>query len=273
MSFITRYLGGRQQARVIDVGCGAGGYLLAARELGFDAVGVEPSLSHSTIARALGLDVRTGYFEVDDFAPSSFDLVLTSHVIEHIFNPRDFICDLATLVRPGGWLVAVTPNADYLAARWSGRFWVMLKPVDHVSLLTERAVAQWKLERYGRLTFRRSSVDGEFLATLLAGMRDAVLGIGTDASAGEKAVRPAGALGVRRTKAMVSRLGSPLDRALDRAGQGACLVTELSVPKAPQTGPGGSGTRASAVKSARPEPWPRSLPSAEEGERPRGNPT
>lgn len=240
ISFIARYLGDRRQARVIDVGCGAGGYLLAARELGFDAVGVEPSVAHSTVARALGLDVRTGYFDVRAFAPRSFDLVLTSHVVEHIFNPRDFMSDLATLVRPGGWLVAVTPNADYLAARWSGRFWVMLKPVDHVSLLTERAVAQLQLQRFGTLTFRRSSLHGEFLATLAAAMRDAALGIGTDASAGDGALSPIGGLGVQRTKALLSRLSGPVDRALDRAGRGACLVTEIRVPEASQVGGGAS---------------------------------
>ncbi|MBK6696357.1 MAG: class I SAM-dependent methyltransferase [Myxococcales bacterium] len=217
----------RPGARILDVGCGAGGYLLAARELGFEAMGVEPSDAHATIGRGLGLDIRSGYYRPGDFAEGGFDLVLTSHVVEHIYDPRPFLESLAGLVRPGGWLVAITPDSDCLPARLSGKHWVMLKPIDHVSMLTERALRRMGLERYGNVAFRRTSQDGEFFITLAAAARDAAQGIHTDASGGQAAVAGDGAVGAGRVKHALARWARSVDRVADRVNRGACLIMEL----------------------------------------------
>jgi len=41
-----------------------------------------------------------------------FDLVICSEVVEHLENPRQLFRDLATLIRPGGWLVMTMPNQE-----------------------------------------------------------------------------------------------------------------------------------------------------------------
>ncbi len=41
-----------------------------------------------------------------------FDLAICSEVIEHLENPRQLMRDLATLVRPGGWLILTMPNQE-----------------------------------------------------------------------------------------------------------------------------------------------------------------
>lgn len=129
-----------RRPRLLDIGCGMGAFLLAGRELGFDVQGVEPSESHSRIGRdVFGLPIATAYFRREDFEPQSFDIVILSHVIEHLFDPRRALADIADLVRPGGLIMVMTPNAESSSALLSGAAWSMLAPDDHVTMLSPRA--------------------------------------------------------------------------------------------------------------------------------------
>lgn len=131
-----------QPGRLLDIGCGVGAYLLAGQELGMEVSGVEPSASHSKIGRErFGLDIRTEYFGENSLpVTTKFDIIILSHVIEHIYQPRDFMKLLARHVSPGGVIFLVTPNASALPAQLSGSDWTMLAPVDHVTMMTPKAM-------------------------------------------------------------------------------------------------------------------------------------
>jgi len=176
--------------RLLDIGCGAGGYLLAAQELGCEAVGVEPSASHASVGRSLGLDVRDGYFEPTTFPPASFDLVVLSHVIEHIYEPMGFLRGIMPVVREGGTLIVMTPNSSSIVALLSLRYWVMLKPVDHVSMLSERSLRVAGAETLGELHFSRSEYQWEVLASLASAARTAIRGNGAAPAAPSEAAEP-----------------------------------------------------------------------------------
>lgn len=158
--------------RFLDIGCGAGGYLFAARELGLEAVGVEPSAAHSTIAKSLGLNVVDGYFSAELFEKDPFDIVLLSHVIEHIYDPLPFLEECLRVLRPGGVLCVVTPNADSLLARLSGSYWVMLKPLDHVSMFAAGSFRTPAVAALGLYKLKQSEFVWEPLISLAAAGRD-----------------------------------------------------------------------------------------------------
>ena len=225
--------------RFLDIGCGAGGYLLAARELGWEPSGVEPSHEHSTLARSLGFDVTQGYFEPGLFGEHRFDVILLSHVIEHILEPRPFLEGVVSILAPRGKLVLVTPNADAVVARASGRYWPMLKTIDHVSLLGPRSVPHLGLERFGRVSTRQLEELWEASATLGSASRDLVrerwLGRRAPSSVGEaRNAAPVTRSGtvrwdrrmraVRATFAVTSLPIYLLGRA---TGRRACLVIQL----------------------------------------------
>lgn len=162
---------GMRAGHLLDVGCGMGGFLLAAQRLGMDATGIEPSESHSRAAvEQFGLDVIHGYF-APDMVSRLFDVVVISHVIEHIYAPREFVRNLVSVLAPGGKLLVVTPNADALTARLLGRYWSMYKPVDHVTMLGKRALPH--LIPQGA-TLQRAWTNewpGEFLAHVISAAR------------------------------------------------------------------------------------------------------
>lgn len=157
--------------RFLDIGCGAGGYLLAARRLGFEVVGVEPSAAHSSIARErFGLPVVTGYFEPDQFT-DPFDVVMLSHVIEHIYDPKAFLTKIARVLSPGGVLIAVTPNVESLTAAITGKYWSMFKPVDHVTMLGPHSIAHCIPNNCRLVGTRTHEWPGEFAAHMISAIK------------------------------------------------------------------------------------------------------
>jgi SAM-dependent methyltransferase len=108
--------GGR--GRVLDIGSGRGEVLVAAREAGWEAVGVEPSPTFAEhAARRSGVEVRREPVERCDFDAGSFDAVILGAVLEHLYNPDETIREVARVLRPGGVLFVDVPNEEGLYFR------------------------------------------------------------------------------------------------------------------------------------------------------------
>lgn len=109
---------GHAPKRVLDVGC-AGGYIaLMLSQLGHEVVGVELNEKMAAEARARGVEVVEHDLELPLPLPdASFDLVHACEVIEHLFDTEGFVKELARVLRPGGVLIASTPNLNSLHNR------------------------------------------------------------------------------------------------------------------------------------------------------------
>lgn len=94
---------------VADVGCGAGGMLLPFRAAGYDVVGCDLSSSYLDFGRSEGLDLRHGDLRaLAERGP--FDLVILSHVFEHIPDPIAFATNLRSLVKRDGVAYVEVPG-------------------------------------------------------------------------------------------------------------------------------------------------------------------
>jgi 2-polyprenyl-3-methyl-5-hydroxy-6-metoxy-1,4-benzoquinol methylase len=116
---------GREAAgtKLLDVGCSSGAFLMAARELGLDAEGVEISPEAAEAARKADFRVHTGLLEDARYPAESFDAVALIELLEHLRDPRALLAECRRILRPGGVLMATTPNgaswtAGAMGARW-----------------------------------------------------------------------------------------------------------------------------------------------------------
>lgn len=151
----------RRGGRFLEIGCGAGDHLGAMVELGWDAEGIDVDPAAVATARARALRVRCGDVGDAGFTEGSFDAIGLSHVIEHVDDPTRLLRDCRRLLRPGGTLVLVTPNAASFGHARYGRAWLSLDPPRHLRLYTPAA-----LERVVRAA-------GFATVTVRTGVRDA----------------------------------------------------------------------------------------------------
>lgn len=121
------------QGRLLDVGCGPGVNLKTFQEQGWDVYGIEMSEAAVTQARErVGDRIHQGTLETTPFKDESFDVILLSHSLEHLFSPIDELARVRRLLKPEGRLVIAVPNADSLEAKLFGRWWVPWDPPRHL---------------------------------------------------------------------------------------------------------------------------------------------
>ena len=90
---------------------------MAKRDGWSSIYGVEISPDTADIASLNGADVFVGELRDANFPPASFDAIHVGDVIEHVQDPSDLLRRAASLLRPDGVLVVVTPNHDALFPR------------------------------------------------------------------------------------------------------------------------------------------------------------
>lgn len=97
--------------RVLEIGSGLGVVSAHLKRLGAKVLSVEPDAAQAAYARKhWGLTVFQARFEDVDLAGEQFDLILSSHAIEHFQDPLSFLTRVRALAHPGTWLFLETPN-------------------------------------------------------------------------------------------------------------------------------------------------------------------
>ncbi len=127
--------------RILEIGCATGELLQLIREAGNPRVrGLEPDAEAVQLARARGLEVIEG--TLDDFNSSdrNYDTILLQHVLEHLAQPQQALSRIATLLRPGGVVIAWLPNGHSWAATFFGPAWMGYDPPRHRSVFTPETV-------------------------------------------------------------------------------------------------------------------------------------
>lgn len=113
---IERERGSRVGDRVLDIGSGMGGFLVAAGRNGMAVVGLEPNADYCAITRLRGAryglspSVVQGVGETLPFPDRSFDVVLAQDILEHVRDPGAAIREMRRMVRPGGVALVTVIN-------------------------------------------------------------------------------------------------------------------------------------------------------------------
>jgi 2-polyprenyl-3-methyl-5-hydroxy-6-metoxy-1,4-benzoquinol methylase len=117
------------RGRVLNVGCGTGGFNVAALRAGVRAVGVDGDTEAIGIC-ALKAEKSGGAFvqahaEALPFADAAFDLVHCFSVIEHVASVEATVAEMVRVTRPDGVVYVHTPSAWSL---WEGHYKVFWLP-------------------------------------------------------------------------------------------------------------------------------------------------
>ena len=110
---------GKPNGPILDLGCGNGSVARALLGLGYDVYGVDASEGGISIAEGLSpgrffvLDLSAGGLP-EPLTKIAFKTVISTEVIEHLYDPRGFIDFAHRILGPGGELIISTPYHGYL---------------------------------------------------------------------------------------------------------------------------------------------------------------
>ena len=116
--------------RVLDIGCGNGATAGMFLERGCDVVGIDLSETGVQLARQAHPRGRFEVLPADDdilghLGETPFDLVVSTEVVEHLYNPRAYVRGAYRALKPGGRFICTTPYHGYwknllisLAGNW-----------------------------------------------------------------------------------------------------------------------------------------------------------
>lgn len=121
--------GGKKGDRLFDFGCSWGYGSWQFRQKGFEVESFEISVPRANYAKnKLGINVHSSLSDVK----GPFDIIFSSHVLEHVPSVKDTIEFGMDLLRPNGLLVAFTPNGseeyrNSIGSSWN-KSWGLVHP-------------------------------------------------------------------------------------------------------------------------------------------------
>lgn len=125
-----------EKGKMLEVGCGGGELLQSMNKWGWQTEGIDFDPVAVKNARQKGLEVHLGDLGSQRYPDNMFDVVISSHVIEHVPNPNAWVSEGLRILKPGGRMVIVTPNAASWGHSVFKKFWRGLEPPRHLHVFT-----------------------------------------------------------------------------------------------------------------------------------------
>ena len=105
------------KGKVLDVGCGTGGFMKRLKDLGYDVIGVDANPAAVQVAKDQGFEVVEGRFEEGMFPDETFDVIVTRSVLDHAVEPSTLLATMVNILKPGGILACEVPNISRVFRR------------------------------------------------------------------------------------------------------------------------------------------------------------
>lgn len=112
----------KNPVKILDIGCGDGVYeTLLSENTKKVAEFYGTDISHQQLKKTAGLFKEIKINDIDNerlpFNDSTFDVVICSEVMEHVFEPERIITEARRVLKRNGVLVLTVPNAGFIGTR------------------------------------------------------------------------------------------------------------------------------------------------------------
>jgi 2-polyprenyl-3-methyl-5-hydroxy-6-metoxy-1,4-benzoquinol methylase len=123
-------------ARALDIGTGHGKVMVALREAGFDAYGIEPSKPfYAWAIEKMNLSparLKLTTIEDAEFPEQFFDFITFGAVLEHLYDPSKAIQKALKWLKPSGVMHIEVPSSDWLISKLANLFF-RISGTDYVT--------------------------------------------------------------------------------------------------------------------------------------------
>lgn len=132
LDMIAKFAGERMQGAVLENGCGVGMYVEKMSALGANVTGLEYDFDRAKDALNVSPNILNAAGEFLPLPSSTFDLILSHEVIEHVQDDRSAIAEMVRVLKVGGRAVIFCPNRGYPVEThgifWKGKYYFGNKP-------------------------------------------------------------------------------------------------------------------------------------------------
>lgn len=124
--------------KVLEIGSMYGYLLEELKKKEFDICGVE--LDKKAVEHCKENGIETFQMSVEQFVKESkkkFDVIIMSHVLEHVLEPKEVLLQLNEILNDNGQLIIAVPNSSSINRKVFGRYWGWWQVpvhVDHFNL-------------------------------------------------------------------------------------------------------------------------------------------
>jgi len=122
LEMVVHAAGERIKGRILENGCGVGMYVEYLTPFAGTVIGLEYDFERAAEAGKNSSHIINAAGESVPFPSSTFDLILSHEVIEHVQDDRLAICEMVRVLKPGGRIVLFAPNRGY-PFETHGIFW------------------------------------------------------------------------------------------------------------------------------------------------------
>jgi SAM-dependent methyltransferase len=127
LDMIANAAGNRIGGIVLENGCGVGMYVQKLSGFGGRVIGLEYDLERATEAGLNSKEIVNAAGEFIPLPASTFDLILSHEVIEHVQDDCAAISEMIRVLKPGGRAVIFCPNRGYPYEThgifWNGKYY------------------------------------------------------------------------------------------------------------------------------------------------------
>jgi len=134
---VDKFFSNTNQRLLLDIGCGIGSFAYYMKNIGWDVVGIEPSLKAANMARSLGITIHPNLINFLKETNQRFNVISLLNVLEHVNDPVNMLQSIRPLLAKEGIMVIRVPNdfsslQEYAQKKIGGKPWWIAIP-DHVN--------------------------------------------------------------------------------------------------------------------------------------------
>ncbi len=135
VSLIKKYV---PHGTILDFGCGTGYFLNECKKEGFIVFGVETNPNAVANIKNKSIEVKQS---IESYSGvQKFDVITLWHVMEHLYNPNEFIETVASCLNDNGYLVLALPNRMSFDAMCYKNYWAGYDVPRHLYHFTKKDV-------------------------------------------------------------------------------------------------------------------------------------
>jgi SAM-dependent methyltransferase len=128
-----------RSSRILDLGCGSGNFTASLRDIGLHNVtGADPFIPQDMVHPNGVKILRKEACEIE----GEFDLVMMQASLEHVWDQRGIVHEIARLLAPGGRCMVNIPTLDSWAWENYGENWVHLDPPRHFYIYSRTGITR-----------------------------------------------------------------------------------------------------------------------------------